>query len=167
MFIQFISLLYFENLRFIPMTLIDAIIVFFITANFRCSSQNRIEQNRIIQWKTDKHGASTTSLGSLCQHMTNLMVQKCFLMSSLILPCQSFVLFPHPAINSQEQSLSSASPPQGDRETTAVYTQPHLLWSGHPMCPNPLLTGRVSEPCCQLGSPSLDACNDLNFHFIL
>jgi len=54
------------------------------------------------------------------------MVQKCFLTSSLGLPFHSFMLFPHPAISSLEQSPAppSASPPRGAAESHAVTSWP-------------------------------------------
>lgn len=43
---------------------------------------------------TDRPGASNTSLGSLFQSFTTLLVKKCFLLSSLILSWHSFEPFP-------------------------------------------------------------------------
>ena len=55
-----------------------------------------------------KDGASTTSLGNLCQGFTTLSIKHFFLISSLNLP--SFSLNPLPLVLSQQALVKSLSP---------------------------------------------------------
>ncbi|KAK4823085.1 hypothetical protein QYF61_025707 [Mycteria americana] len=60
---------------------------------------------------TDGLGASTTSLGSLLQCLTTLLVKKCFLTSSLNLPWHSFEPFPHVlSLDTREKRSAPPSP---------------------------------------------------------
>jgi len=58
---------------------------------------------------TDGLGASTTSLESLFQCLTNLSVKKCFLMSSLNLLWHSFE--PFPRVLSLDHREKTSAPP--------------------------------------------------------
>ena len=57
-----------------------------------------------LTWNVCRDGASTTSLGNLCQGFTTLIVKKLFLISSLNLPF--FILKPLPLVLSLQTMVN-------------------------------------------------------------
>ena len=76
-------------------------------------SRDIFNQTRLLRapsnlaWNVSRDGASTTSLGNLCQCLTTLTVKNFFLISSLHLP--SFSLKPFLLVLAQQALLKAAA----------------------------------------------------------
>ena len=96
-----------------------------------------------LAWNVFRDGASTTSLGNLCQCFTTLSVKNFFLISSLNLP--SFGLKPSPLVLSQQALLKDLSP--------SFLKAPIKYWKAPLRSPLVLLFPRLTSP----RSPSLSS----------
>lgn len=104
----------------------------------------------------DRHRVSTTSLGSLFQCLTTLMVQKCFLTPSLTLPRQLCAVPVLPSVPSGRAQhfplLHLLRLLQGAR-----WSPLSLLFSrlgNCSSCPHPVLTAHASSPVTSSGASS-------------
>ncbi|KAK4829425.1 hypothetical protein QYF61_004300 [Mycteria americana] len=92
-----------------------------------------------------RDGASTTSLGNLCQCFTTLIITNVFLISSLNLP--SFSIKPLSLVLSQQALLKSCN---------KVSPEPFILQAEQPQLSQPVLMGEVFQPSDHFCGPPLD-----------
>ena len=104
-----------------------------------------------LHLNTDRHEASTTSLGSLLQCLITLMVENGFLISVLnLFPCAA-LCSPHPFCHGFPGRSDLSTSPQGVAESNKVLSQSPFFQTRQVQCPQPFLTGHAFWPFYQLG----------------
>lgn len=110
---------------------------------------------------SDRHEASTTSLGSLFQCLSNFTVKNFFPMSILTIPWHSYVhshISCHQSWWAETSTSFCASPPQEFVESHKVTSVHPFLQTRQTKCHQPLLIGHTFQPFYQLYDmlPALD-----------
>ncbi|KAK4827923.1 hypothetical protein QYF61_022371 [Mycteria americana] len=120
-------------------------------------SYTRAPSNQTLNVSRD--GASTTSLGNLCQCFTTLIVKNFFLISSLNLPSFSFKTLP--LVLSQQVLLKIL------KGCNKVSPGASLLQAEQPQVSQPFFTGEVLQPSDHFCSPPLDPLQQLHVFPVL
>ncbi|KAK4827897.1 hypothetical protein QYF61_022320 [Mycteria americana] len=128
-------------------------------------SRDIFNQSRLLRapsnltLKVSRDGASTTSLGNLCQCFTTFIIKNFFLISSLNLP--SFTLKPLPLVLSQ-QAL-----PKRLKGCNKVSPGASLLQAEQPQLSQPFFIGEVLQPSDLFCSPPLDLLQQVHVFPVL
>lgn len=116
---------------------------------------------------TDRHGAPNSSLGSRCQCLTILMVQKFSLMSSVNWTSPTALCHSHAFFPQLPAAETSTFPPQQVAESHEVASWPPILQTGQHKCSQSLLIGPAFQPFYQLCCLPLHTFNYLHILFQL
>jgi len=114
---------------------------------------------------TDRHGAPNSSLGSRCQCLTILMVQKFSLMSSVNWTSPTALCHSHAFFPQLPAAQTSTFPPQQVAESHEVASWPPILQTGQHKCSQSLLIGPAFQPFYQLCCLPLHTFNYLHILF--